>query len=87
MQPPGIGSIMNRRSFLIGLGATVIAASVIVPYTRLMPVRGIVMPIDFGLDQVPINALLSCIAVEYARSATRGDVLTSRKSRPYGSRA
>ena len=37
--------MMNRRSFLTGLGSLV-AAPAIVPYASLMPVRGIVMTID-----------------------------------------
>lgn len=36
---------MNRRSFLFGVGASMIAAPAIVRAASLMPIRGIVMPI------------------------------------------
>lgn len=43
---------MNRRSFLFGAGASLIAAPAIVHAASLMPVRGIVMPMvqTLGLD-------------------------------------
>lgn len=37
---------MNRRSFLFGVGASLIAAPAIVRAASLMPVRGIVMAVD-----------------------------------------
>jgi hypothetical protein len=36
---------MDRRSFLTGLGASLVAAPAIVRAAGLMPVRGIIMPI------------------------------------------
>ena len=38
---------MDRRSFLTGFGASLIAAPAIVRASSLMPVRGIILPIDF----------------------------------------
>ncbi len=37
--------MIKRRNFLVGLSA-LIAAPAVVSYTRLMPVRGIIVPID-----------------------------------------
>lgn len=39
---------MDRRSFLFGVGAALIAAPAIVRAASLMPIRGIILPIDLG---------------------------------------
>jgi hypothetical protein len=45
---------MHRRSFLLGLGASLVAAPAVVRATSLMPVRGIVMPVELP-DFVPLG--------------------------------
>lgn len=42
--------ITSRRSFLTGLGASLIVAPAIVRAASLMPVRGIVMPVTMDCD-------------------------------------
>jgi hypothetical protein len=58
---------MDRRSFLTGLGASLIAAPAIVQAASLMPVRQIVMP----LPTLTVEALLAmverCRAFDEAR--------------------
>lgn len=45
--------LQSRRSFLRGLGATLIAAPAVVRAASLMPIRGIVQPIS--LEGVPLT--------------------------------
>lgn len=49
--PEAIGSEVrvttSRRSFLLGLGATLVAAPAVVRAASLMPVRGVILPVDW----------------------------------------
>ena len=45
--------IQSRRTFLCGLGATLIAAPAIVRAASLMPIRGIIQPIS--LQGIPLT--------------------------------
>jgi hypothetical protein len=64
---------MNRRSFFTRAGAF-IAAPAIVPYTRLMPIRGIILSADkwkvpAGFDEYEASMWRKLIRASYVRRA------------------
>jgi hypothetical protein len=73
--------MLHRRSFLTGLTASLIAAPAIVRAASLMPVRGIVMPVERLVGRVRVMAKYmagdtiggSCWHVFYAPIIGTGD--------------
>ncbi len=60
----------TRRSFLTGLGASLIAAPAVVRAVSLMPVRGIVMPVGWWQDAL----MHKRIEIEIAYSIMRRNI-------------
>lgn len=51
--------MLHRRGFLLGLGAGLVAAPAIVRAASLMPVRGIIMPVEAGVGDIWMRGVVA----------------------------
>ena len=66
-----LGSLITRRSIFIGAAASLVCASAIVRIASLMPVRGLILPVERPLG-TRLHALTGCDSIAGAREFCAG---------------